>query len=132
MQHIYNIIKMQNICLSPKPLKRDLFGNVVKLKKSQDACPVLAHRRNSQGDYKLLKIEVYEDNRKWFHYSDNNRATVLRTIFFLCMFTVDIWRHRKGSCAAFPLKPVMLIKLISILCFRKWEKTFDLNTVHTS
>lgn len=67
--------------------------------------------------YKLLKIEVYDDNRQCFHYSDNSKATVIHTILFLYMFTVDIRRHRKGSCAAFPLKAVTFIKLVSI--FRK-------------
>lgn len=59
-------------------------------KKSQDVCSVSAHRRNSQGDCKLLKIEVYDDNTQHFHYSDNKKTTVIHTILFLYMFTVDI------------------------------------------
>lgn len=62
-------------------MKRVLFGNVVKLKKSQNVCFSSAHRRNSQGDYKLLKTEVYDDNRQCLHYI--NRSTVTHTILFL-------------------------------------------------
>lgn len=80
--------------MTSKPGKTDLFGNIVKLKKKLLAkmCVTFqSTKETQQGDYKLLKIEVYNDNRQCLYYSDINRATVTHTTaLVLYRFTVNI------------------------------------------
>ena len=74
---IQNCSNAEITCLFLTTGKRDLFGNVVNLKKkkkkkrkktafSQDVCYISTHKRNLQANYKLLKIEVHNDNRQCF------------------------------------------------------------------